>query len=84
MRIGAHTEREWGAKQRRHYLAMIGEKLKLLRDMPGIGARRDDISNELRAHPAGHHIVFYRDQPERVEVVRILHESMDPTRHLLR
>ena len=83
-RIDAHTEREWGAKQRRQYLAEIKGKLKLLRDMPGMGVRRDDISNGLRAHPVRHHLVFYRDKPERVEIVRILHQSMDPTRHLTR
>ncbi len=49
-----------------------------------MGVRRDDISKGLRAHPIRHHVVFYRDKPERVEIVRILHESMDPTRHHLR
>ena len=60
-RIGAHTEREWGMKRHRRYLDQIEAKLKLFWDTPGIGARRDDISKGPRAHPAGHHIVAYRD-----------------------
>jgi toxin ParE1/3/4 len=80
--IAAHSEREWGAAQKRKYLGEIKEKLAQLRHAPAMGAPRDDIANGLRACPVRHHIVFYRDQPDWVEIVRILHQSMDPVRRL--
>ena len=47
-----------------------------------MGVRRDEIAEGLRACPVRRHVVFYRDRPDRVDVVRILHERMDPARHL--
>jgi len=29
-----------------------------------------------------HHIVYYREQADRIAIVRVLHERMDPDRHL--
>ena len=50
-RIGEPTLREWGAAQKKRCLQQIGDKLRTLRDTPGIGTPRDDIDTGLRAHP---------------------------------
>jgi len=43
-------------------------------------ARREDAGDKVR-HPA--HILYYRPiRPDVVEIIRILHERMDPYRHL--
>ncbi len=80
--IAAHTEEQWGTAQKRQYLDRIKEKLALLRQTPAIGAPRDHIAKGLRALPAGRHLVFYRDQPDGIEIVRILHQNQDPARRL--
>ncbi len=81
-RIGEYTRAEWGAAQRRKYLGHIKDGFKALRDTPGIGARRDDIHEGLRAHPVGKHIIFYRETKAVLTVVRVLHQSMSPDLHL--
>ncbi len=81
-RIGDNTLAEWGAAQRRNYLGHLKDGFKALRDTPGIGARRDDIHEGLRAHPVGKHIVFYRETKAVLTVVRVLHQSMNPDPHL--
>ena len=80
--IGDYTRRKWNAAQKRKYLRRIRDRLEALRDMPGIGAARDDIAAGLRACPAEKHIVFYRESKTAVTIVRVLHQGMDPGPHL--
>lgn len=80
--IGAYTGREWGLRQKSEYLGRIRDKLIALRDHPMAGAPRDDIAEGLRACIVEKHIVFYRDTETALLIVRILHQRMDPPRHL--
>ena len=36
----------------------------------------------LAGNPLRHQIVYYREQADRIDIVRVLHERMDPDRHL--
>lgn len=80
--IGAYTQREWGKRQKTTYLSIIKNKFSELRDTPGMGMNRDDVGDGLRAHPVGKHVVFYRDTEAALIVIRVLHQNMDPRRHL--
>jgi toxin ParE1/3/4 len=75
--IGDYTERQWGAQQKRKYLNRIKDQFKALLQTPGLGAPRDDIAKGLRAHPAGRHLVFYRETKSELQIVRVPRESMD-------
>lgn len=81
-RIGAYTTQRWGADQKRTYLTGIRDTFRNIRDMPGIGASRDEIAHGLRAHPVQSHIIYYRETNDTIAVVRVLHRSMDPTRRI--
>ena len=81
-RIGEYTRAKWGAAQKRKYLGQIKDGLKALRDTPGIGTRRDDIHEGLRAHPVGKHVIFYRETKTELTIIRVLHESMNPALRL--
>ena len=84
LRIGQQTQRQWGAAQKRKYLSHIKEVFRSLRDNPGIGISKDAVAIGLRSHRVRSHIVFYRETGTIVEIVRVLHERMDPDRHLKR
>ena len=43
---------------------------------------RADLANGCRAFKVAKHLIFYRVRGERVEIARILHESMDFSRHV--
>jgi len=61
-------------------IANRGEILPGLRSFHLRHARREDAGDKVR-HPA--HILYYRPiRPDVVEIIRILHERMDPYRHL--
>ncbi len=47
-----------------------------------MGAPWDDIAKDLRACPAGRHLIFYREGTKTIDIVRILHESQDPAQRL--
>lgn len=80
--IRAYTQREWGEKKRKAYLADIKAKFSLLCAAPEMGVDRGYLKPGLRSHPAGSHVIYYRDTEEGLRVVRVLHHSRDAERHL--
>ena len=81
-RIGEYTRRQSGAAQKRKYLGQIKDGFEAIRNTPGLGAPRNDIVKGIRARHARKHIIFYRQTRNGIVIVRMLHESMDPERHL--
>lgn len=55
---------------------------ELPRNSPSVGKTRDEIDAGLRSHPVRRHVIFYREQKTIIEIVRVLHNAMDPDRHL--
>lgn len=53
------------------------------KDMPDLGVECTDLRAGYRRYGVGSHAIFYRLAPDRIEVVRILHQRMDAGRHLL-
>lgn len=42
----------------------------------------DEVREGYRRYGIGSHLLFYRETDTGVDVIRILHQRMDPTRHL--
>lgn len=90
--IVAWTEEQFGIKQSMSYEETLIAALQLLNDGPSvIGAKpRDDITPGLltlhisrRGKHARHFILFRGTETQTIEVLRILHDGMDLTRHLI-
>lgn len=79
--IKQYTEQTWGAGQARRYLDEFQARFDLLRERSRLGRPRDDLGTGLRSLPSGGHMIFYRDMDGRIEIVRVLHASMDVRRH---
>ncbi len=80
--IAAFTDERWGAAQRRRYLALLGGALKTLAFDPARGRLRQDLGHDLRSFRKGRHVIFYRAVASGIDVVRILHDAMDPALHV--
>jgi toxin ParE1/3/4 len=80
--IARQTEQEWGAAQRHRYLDAIKRRLVGLREHPMLGSPRDELGRGYRSIPIGRHVVFYKIAADSVEIVRVLHASMDVYRRL--
>jgi len=76
--IARHTLRRWGREQRNLYLKKLDDTFHALAEAPLQGVACDHIRLGYRKFPQGSHIIYYRQGPtQAVEVVRILHRSMD-------
>jgi toxin ParE1/3/4 len=77
-KIARFTQKRWGKEQRNTYLKSLDSGFQQLGDNPYIGRPCDEIKSGYFKFPTGSHVVYYRSQTEKqVEIVRILHESMD-------
>lgn len=54
-------------------LRLFDERLKLLRDHPQIGQSLDEVSQGLRCTPVKSYLIFYREVPDGIQLLRILH-----------
>jgi toxin ParE1/3/4 len=76
--IAIFTEEQWGVEQRNLYLKQFDDTFHLLAASPMVGKKCDEIMPGYRKFPQGSHVVYYKEGSNCViEVVRILHKSMD-------
>jgi toxin ParE1/3/4 len=72
----------WGIDQATEYAKLIDDALYLLAKHPQLGHDRSHIKPNVRSFRVESHIIFYRQQPAHLEVIRILHKRMDFESHL--
>ena len=88
--IAAWTRREFGPRQADGYVTLLLGSLQVLEHGPNAAGTRDrsDLRpglRTLRPRRARHIFLFSGETSAtggRIEVLRILHTAMDPTRHL--
>ncbi|MDO5673235.1 MAG: type II toxin-antitoxin system RelE/ParE family toxin [Actinomycetaceae bacterium] len=72
----------WGFEQTALYFQDMRAAFERLAASPSLGQVCDVIRPGYRRYAIGSHLVFYRARPAGVDVIRILHQRMDPTLHL--
>ncbi len=76
--IAIFTEEQWGVEQRNLYIKQFDDTFHMLAASPLMGKNCDEVMPGYRKFPQGSHVVFYKAGSNCViEVVRILHKSMD-------
>lgn len=96
--ILADSDRTWGAEARHRYAALLIAAIRYVASDPDGRLTRDrsDLRPGIRSFHTRHvhrspnvavkkpvHVLIYRRSgPERIEIVRVLHERMDTARHL--
>ncbi len=76
------TEERWGARQAETYVYEIAAALERIAEDPRRGRPCDEIREGYRRYGIGGHLVFFTVSTDGVDVIRILHQRMDTTRHL--
>jgi toxin ParE1/3/4 len=82
MDICGYTLRTWGEGQASKYIDGLETCCQRVADDPGLGRACDDIRPGLRRMEQGQHVIFYRQEPAGIVILRILHRRMLPERHL--
>ena len=55
----------------------LNETIQLLANQPGSGRRREELAPEILSFPFRRYVIFYRANPDAIEIVRVLHGAMD-------
>lgn len=80
--IWNYTYQTWGAAQADAYLDQLEDGITLLADNPRIGTPCDHLRPGYRRFLIKHHLVYYRLAGDRIDIIRVLHQDMDPDSHL--
>lgn len=80
--IWDYTEDRWGARQAETYINEIRAALERIADNPDRGRACGEIREGYRRYGIGSHLLFYIENSGNVDVIRILHQRMDPNRHV--
>lgn len=76
------TEERWDAGQAEKYIAEIRAAIERVAADPDRGRACDEIRQGYRRYGIGSHLLFFVVTDDSVDIVRVLHQRMDPTRHL--
>ena len=80
--IWRYSYEHWGAEQADRYLVALEAGILKLALNPLLGKARDYIRPGYRSIQIARHVVYYRKRGAIIEIVRVLHERMEPGSHL--
>lgn len=80
--IWDYTAVRWGLSQAEHYVGQVLYMLDILGENPRLGSSVSEVRPGYRKKAVGSHIIFYREDDDVIDVVRILHQRMDLQSHL--
>lgn len=81
--IWTWTAERFGLAQAERYVTAIRDTCTALASGTISGTDISDLRRGYRKVRTGRHLIFFRSEGDgRIEVVRILHERMDPASHL--
>ncbi len=73
---------KWGEAQAGRYLKVLNVQMVKLLTHPLLGRSRESLRLGYRSLQIERHLVFYRVSEAEVEIVRVLHVSIEPELHL--
>lgn len=76
------TEERWDIRQAEKYIRELQAAIERIAADPERGRDRKEVRHGYRSYAIGSHTVFYVVGTDHVDVIRILHQRMDPSRHL--
>ena len=77
-----YTVQEWGVYKANTYLDGLESRAQLLAENPDLGLAREILSEGLLSFPYESHILHYKKYARGIVIVRILHQQMDPVKHI--
>lgn len=76
------TQERWDVRQAEKYIREIQDAIERVAADPDRGRARDEIREGYRSYAIGSHAVFYIPTSDCVDIIRVLHQRMDTSRHL--
>jgi len=83
--IWVYSAEQWSIEQADRYVDALVGRFDWLCDNPSLWRPGPDITGGLYSYPHQSHVIYFRpnrDAPEVVEIVRVLHGRMEPTKRI--
>ncbi|MEZ4647510.1 MAG: type II toxin-antitoxin system RelE/ParE family toxin [Candidatus Eisenbacteria bacterium] len=80
--VWTYTFETWGEARADSYFATLEAGIQRVLESPMLGRDRGELRLGYRSVRVEHHVVFYTFTDTEVRVRRVLHEAMDPDRHV--
>lgn len=77
-----YTVQEWGVSHANTYLDGLESRAQLLAENPDLGMARETLFEGLLSFPYESHILYYKKHARGIVILRVLHQYMDPVKHL--
>jgi toxin ParE1/3/4 len=79
--IWQYTAKTWNEDQAEAYMRSLDAAFQMLVAHPKLGRSIEDIREGYFKFPVASHMLIFRINKQTVEIIRILHKSMDVERH---
>ncbi len=80
--IQKYSTKNFGKERTRQYLTGIRKRMKALAENPSRRIVREDLKVGYHSDFIGSHTIYYRIQSTHIDVIDVLHQSMDPSKHI--
>ncbi|MFN6381294.1 MAG: type II toxin-antitoxin system RelE/ParE family toxin [Bacteroidota bacterium] len=81
--IWQYTSNNWSEQQADKYYFLLIDSCEKIAKGRFIARRYPKLNSELYGYRIGEHIIFFiKTQPKKIEIIRILHKSMDLTTNI--
>jgi toxin ParE1/3/4 len=80
--IWDYTAERWGVDQAEFYVRNLARHMTSIAGNPALGNPCPEVRAGYHRFPCEAHILFYRIVDGDIEIIRILHNRMDFSRHL--
>jgi toxin ParE1/3/4 len=80
--IDTYTAKQFGPKQAVRYLEGLLDRLEFIAQDPQRGMHRPELNVDCFSYFVGSHTIYYRVTTGQIQIIDVLHQSMEPTRHL--
>lgn len=82
VQISDYTLNNFGRQQQKNYLKMLRERMRAVAKRPEKGRDRCDIKAGYYSIQAEKHHIYYRIRDTHIEIIDVLHQSMEPKLHI--
>ena len=77
--IKTYSIKQFGTARTNRYLNEILLAFRALVENPDMGRNRGELMPGYCSYCVGSHTIYYRIKPDLIEVIDVLHQSMEPT-----
>lgn len=81
-KIRSFSLKKFGQQQTKIYLQNIQRRMQELAEQPLRGRIREDLKVGYYSDFVGSHTIYYRIQSTHIDIFDVLHQSMEPSKHL--